>query len=70
MVKGMATTFALPPELHAQVRRIAAAERRSLTQTLIVAVEEYVRRYDHTSRVEALSTRISEEDAELLRRLG
>jgi predicted transcriptional regulator len=66
----MATTFDLPPELHEQVRRIAAAERRSLTQTLIVAVEEYVARHQRAVKVDALSRRIAEEDAELLRRLA
>jgi predicted transcriptional regulator len=66
----MATTFDLPAELHEQVRRIAAAERRSITQTLIVAVEEYVKRYQHAAQVDAVSRRIAEEDAELLERLG
>lgn len=66
----MATTFNLPPELHEQVRRIAAAERRSITQTLIVAVEEYVQRNQRASKVDALSARIADEDAELLHRLA
>jgi predicted transcriptional regulator len=66
----MATTFNLPPELHEQVRLIAAAERRSITQTLIVAVEEYVERNQHAKRVAEVSARIAEEDAELLRRLA
>lgn len=66
----MATTFNLPPDLHEQVRRIAAAERRSITQTLIVAVEEYVQRKQRAEKVQALSARIAEEDAELLRRLA
>jgi predicted transcriptional regulator len=66
----MATTFDLPPELHEQVRKIAATERRSITQTLIVAVEEYVKRHQRVSQVGALSKRIADEDAELLRRLA
>jgi predicted transcriptional regulator len=66
----MATTFDLPPELHEQVRRIAAVERRSITQTLIVAVEEYVRRHQRAAEVGLVSKRIAEEDAELLRRLA
>lgn len=66
----MATTFDLPPELHEQVRRIAGAERRSITQTLIVAVEEYVQRHQRAARVDAVSKRIVEEDTELLRRLA
>lgn len=66
----MATTFDLPKELHEQVRRIAASERRSIAQTLIVAVEEYVRRHQRAAQVDALSTRIAAEDAELLQRLA
>ncbi|MFW6034103.1 MAG: Arc family DNA-binding protein [bacterium] len=66
----MATTFDLPPELHEQVRKIAAAERRSITQTLILAVEEYVARHQRASEVDAISRRIAQEDAELLRRLA
>jgi len=66
----MATTFDLPPELHEQVRRIATAERRSITQTLIVAVEEYVKRHQRAAHVDLLSKRIAQEDAELLRRLA
>lgn len=66
----MAITFDLPPELHDEVRRIAGAERRSVTQTLIVAVEEYVQRHQRAARVDAISRRIAEEDTELLRRLA
>lgn len=66
----MATTFDLPPELHEAVRQIASTERRSITQTLIIAVEEYVQRHQRTARVSALSRRIADEDAELLRRLA
>lgn len=66
----MATTFNLPPELNEKVRSIAAAERRSITQTLIIAVEEYVQRNERAAKVDAVSKRIAEEDAELLRRLA
>jgi predicted transcriptional regulator len=66
----MAITFDLPAELHQRVREIAAGERRSLTQTLLVAVEEYVQRHDHAARVDALAARIVTEDSELLRRLA
>lgn len=67
---AMATTFDLPPALHERVRQIAAAERRSITQTLILAVEEYVQRHQQAEQVDALSKRIAAEDAELLRRLA
>lgn len=66
----MATTINLPPDLHDQVRRIAAAERRSIAQTLIIAVEEYVERNQRAAKVEALSARIAGEDADLLQQLA
>jgi predicted transcriptional regulator len=66
----MATTFDLPHDLHEAVREIAAAERRSITQTLIVAVEQYVERHQRSARIGSLSRRIAAEDDELLRRLA
>jgi predicted transcriptional regulator len=66
----MATTFDLAPELNAALKEIAAAERRSVTQTIIIALEEYVHRHHHSARVDALAGRIADEDAELLRRLA
>jgi predicted transcriptional regulator len=66
----MAITFDLPPDLHQAVKEIAAANRRSLTQTLVVAVEEYVARNDRRSRVDEISRRVVAEDEELLRRLA
>ncbi|MBB5871431.1 putative transcriptional regulator [Allocatelliglobosispora scoriae] len=66
----MAVTFELPAKLHEAVKAIATAERRSLTQTLIIAVEDYVQRHQRTERIDELSARIAGEDAELLRRLG
>jgi predicted transcriptional regulator len=66
----MAITFDLPPDLHRAVKEIATANRRSLTQTLLVAVEEYVARNDRRNRVDEISRRIVVEDDELLRRLA
>jgi predicted transcriptional regulator len=66
----MATTFDLPRELKVAVEKIAKAERRSVTQTIIVALEEYVQRHERTARVDALASRVVDEDAELLRRLA
>lgn len=66
----MAESFNLPPELHEQVRRIAAAEGRSISQTLRVAIEEYVRRNDRAAKIGEISTRIGSQDEELLRRLS
>ena len=66
----MAITFDLPPELHEAVKNIAAEQRRSLTQTLVVAVEEYVHRNQQRERVDEISKRVVAEDEELLRRLA
>jgi predicted transcriptional regulator len=66
----MATTFDLPADLHEQVRAVAAAERRSLTQTLTIAVEEYVSRHQRAAKINEIGQQIAEEDAELLRRLA
>lgn len=52
------------------MKRIAAAERRSITQTLITAVEEYVQRHQRAVQIDAVSKRIADEDAEVLRRLA
>jgi predicted transcriptional regulator len=66
----MATTFDLAPELKRAIEKIAKTERRSVTQTIIIALEEYVHRHEHSARVDAIADRIVNEDAELLRRLA
>lgn len=38
----MAMTLRLPPEIEDQLKQVAEAERRSLQQTVLVAVEEYL----------------------------
>jgi predicted transcriptional regulator len=40
----MAMTLRLPPELEDQLKQAAAAEHRSVQQTVLVAVEEYLTR--------------------------
>src|SRR2546421_298795 len=38
----MAMTLRLPPELEAQLKQLADAEHRSVQQTVLVAIEEYL----------------------------
>ncbi|HEY4461018.1 MAG TPA: Arc family DNA-binding protein [Streptosporangiaceae bacterium] len=38
----MAMTLRLPPEIEDQIKQVAAAEHRSVQQTVLVAVEEYL----------------------------
>ena len=66
----MATTVDLSPDLKRALKEIADTERRSVTQTIIIALEEYVQRHRHAAQIDALAARIVGEDAELLRRLG
>jgi predicted transcriptional regulator len=38
----MAMTLRLPPEVEAQLKQVAEIEHRSLQQTILVAIEEYL----------------------------
>jgi PHD/YefM family antitoxin component YafN of YafNO toxin-antitoxin module len=38
----MAMTLRIPPEIEAQLKQVAEAEHRSVQQTVLVAVEEYL----------------------------
>lgn len=38
----MAMTLRLPPEIEAQLKQVAETEHRSVQQTVLVAVEEYL----------------------------
>lgn len=38
----MAMTLRLPPEIEAQLKQVAEIEHRSIQQTVLVAVEEYL----------------------------
>ena len=66
----MITTVNLPDELHASLKKVAEAERRSANATIVVAVAEYVSRRDKRSKVQALATEVAERHAELLDRLA
>ncbi|WP_459981348.1 hypothetical protein [Nocardioides sp. AN3] len=64
----MAMTLRLPTELDVKLRETAEREGRSLHETVLVAIEEYVTKRDR--RRDALLSRIMEEDRDLLHRLG
>jgi len=38
----MAMTLRLPPEIEADLKQVAATEHRSVQQTVLVAIEEYL----------------------------
>jgi predicted transcriptional regulator len=66
----MTRTIDLPDELAAALKEVAAAERRSVQQTLVLAAQEYVERHKLRARVRDSGRRIIEQDRELLDRLA
>ena len=66
----MTRTIDLPDELAAALREVAAAEHRSVQQTLVLAAQEYVERHKLRARVRESGRRIIEQDRELLDRLA
>jgi predicted transcriptional regulator len=66
----MTRTIELPDELAAALKEVAAAEHRSVQQTLVLAAQEYVERHRLRSRVRESGRRIIEQDKELLDRLA
>jgi predicted transcriptional regulator len=66
----MTRTIELPDELAAALKAVAAAEHRSVQQTLVIAAREYVERHNVRARVRESGQRIIEQDRELLDRLA
>lgn len=66
----MVTTVNLPDELHAQLKRVADEEHRSMNATILVAVEQYVAERSHRLKVRELAREVARRDAELLDRLA
>jgi predicted transcriptional regulator len=66
----MARTIELPDDLAAALKEVAAAEHRSVQQTLVLAAREYVERHKLRSRVRESGQRIVDQDKELLDRLA
>ena len=66
----MTRTIELPDDLAAALKEVAAAEHRSVQQTLVLAAQEYVERHKLRARVHESGRRIVEQDRELLDRLA
>lgn len=67
----MATTIVtLPDDLHESLKRVAADEHRTVNDTIVVAVAEYIRSRDKKAAVQALAAEVAEKHRELLDRLG
>lgn len=66
----MTRTIDLPDELAAALKEVAAAEHRSVQQTLVLAAQEYVERHKMRLRVRESGRRVIEQDQELLDRLA
>ena len=66
----MTRTIELSDDLTASLKEVAAAEHRSVQQTLVIAAQEYVERHKLRARVHASGIRIIEQDQELLDRLA
>ncbi len=67
---SMTRTIELPDDLAAALKAVAAAEQRSVQQTLVIAAREYVERHNVRARVRESGRRIIEQDRELLDRLA
>jgi predicted transcriptional regulator len=66
----MTRTIELPDDLAAALKEVAAAEHRSVQQTLVLAAQEYVERHKLRSRVRESGLKVIEQDRELLDRLA
>ena len=66
----MTRTIELPDDLALALKEVAAAEHRSVQQTLVLAAREYVERHNLRSRVRDSGRSIIEQDKELLDRLA
>lgn len=64
----MAMTLRLTDEQAAALRATAEREGRSIHETVVIAIDEYVSK--RTKKRDALIARITEERADLLKRLG
>lgn len=64
------TTLTLADDLHAALKELAEADRRSLNSTMVLALEAFVATRTHRSRVRQLAAQVATDHAELLERLG
>jgi predicted transcriptional regulator len=63
-------TLRLSDELTEQVRELSKQDGRSMQQTIIRAVEDYVTDHGRQAHIRALATRAASDYSETLRRLG
>lgn len=64
------TTISLPEELHAALKQIAEADRRSFTQTVVMELEKAVEKRHHRARVRTLAEKVRDDHQQLLDRLA
>jgi hypothetical protein len=60
----------LDEERAAELRRVAAEEGRSMQQTALRAIDEYVSRHGRADRITALAREAAADYPETVRRLG
>ncbi|WP_188587332.1 CopG family transcriptional regulator [Gordonia jinhuaensis] len=65
----MSMTLRTSDEQTAALRRQAELEGRSMQAVALTAIDEYIARRAHTSRVEAAARRVVDEEAGVLERL-
>jgi predicted transcriptional regulator len=63
-------TLRLDDELADALRNRATADGRSVHQTVLLAIDEYLKRHQRSQRVESLATQAAADYPEVLRRLG
>jgi hypothetical protein len=64
------TTLKLPADLNEALRKLAAADHRSINATIVVVLEQFVQTRQHQAQVAAIAAEIATRHAELLRRLA
>lgn len=66
----MAMTLRLDEATSEALRDQAQAEGRSVHQTVLIAIDEYLARHRRSQRIDALAREAAAEYPEVLRRLG
>jgi hypothetical protein len=64
------TTLKLPANLNEALRKVAAADHRSVNATIVVVLEEFIETRSHQAQVAAIGAEVASKHAELLRRLA
>jgi plasmid stability protein len=66
----MAMTLRLDDATSAALRERAAADGRSVHQTVLLAIDEYLTKHRRDQRIESLARQAATDYPEVLRRLG